>query len=201
MIQVAANALMTFPFIITLLFCIGDVFGVLSSPIGLMSPFTQIVYNSTNSVPAAIILNVIASTVAFGAGLDLYGAAGRMIWTLARDKALPPWVAQINERFDVPINALYVLQIPATIVPMIYIWNSTAFYGIMAGVLVFFQISYLIPIVLNITYGRWSAKHVKPAWSLGKFGMAIDICSAIFSIYVILFMSFPVYMPLSAVTM
>jgi choline transport protein len=201
MVQVFANALMTWPFIITVLFCIGDIDELLASPLFFTSPFTQVVYNSTGSVAASIILNMMASLVAFAAGFDLYGAAARMIWTLSRDKALPSWLSVIHPKWDVPVNALLVLILPAIVVPMIYIWNSTAFYGIMAGVLVFFQLSYIIPIILNVTYARWNGSRIRPAWSLGRFGLPIDILSCCFSAYTIIFQSFPVYQPVDAITM
>lgn len=200
MIQVGANALMTWPFIIVVLFCIGDVDELMGSPLFFNSVFTQIVFNSTGSVAASIILNLIATSIAFGAGFDLLGAAARMVWTLSRDHALPPMFSVIHPKWDVPVNAILVLIPPAIVVPMIYIWNSTAFYGIMAGVLVFFQLSYIIPIILSIIK-RFGTAHVKPVWNLGRFGLPIDIFSCCFSAYVIIFQSFPVYQPVTAETM
>lgn len=200
-IQVVANAVMTFPFIIVLLFCIGDVGTLLGSPIAFTSPFTQIMYNSTGNIGVSIFLSAIPSAVAFAAAVDLYGAAARLLWTLARDQALPPWLGMVNTRLDVPLNALLVCSVPALIIPMIYIWNSTAFYGIMAGVLVFFQLSYFVPVLLNIVYGRWHNQHVKPAWSLGRYGLVVNVLACGFSLYIIIFMSLPVYMPVTAINM
>ena len=195
------NGLMTFPFIIVLLFCIGDVTSVLQSSIGLISPFTQIVYNSTGSVGASIVLAAISTVVAFAAGLDLYGAAARMLWSLARENALPEIFSRIHPTLDVPVYALLVLFFPALLIPMIYIWNSTAFYGIMAGVLVFFQLTYIIPISMNLFYGRWYGGHTRGPWSMGRYGFIVDVCSCAWLIFTILFMSFPVYEPVTAENM
>ena len=120
---------MTISFIITVLFCIGDPLKVLyNSQIGFTSPFTQIVFNSTGSSAAAVILNLISTYIAFAAAGDLWGAAGRSMWSLARDGGLPRSFAQIHPRWDVPVIPLLVLIPPALIVVMIYIFNSTAFY-------------------------------------------------------------------------
>lgn len=128
-LQAVLNGLMTIPFIITVLFCIGDPLDVLfNSPIGFTSPFTQIMLNSTGSPAAAVILNVISTFVAFAAGLDLWGAAARAMWSLARDGGLPEYFTHIHPKYDVPIPALLIMVPPALIIAMIYIFNTTAFY-------------------------------------------------------------------------
>ncbi|KAF7558184.1 hypothetical protein G7Z17_g129 [Cylindrodendrum hubeiense] len=135
-LQAGATSIMTLPFIITVLFCIGDVDAVLGSPIGLMSPFTQILVNSTGKVGVSVFLNCLSSSVAMAAGFDLWGAAARAIWSMGRDNMLPPAFAKLHPRWNVPILANLVMIIPSIAIFMIYIWNTTAFYGIMAGVLV-----------------------------------------------------------------
>ena len=192
---------MTFPFVIVLMLCIGNVYDVLSSPIGLISPFAQVVYNSTRSVGAAITLSAISTAVAFAAGLDLYGATARMIWSLSRDEGLPRIFSVVHPKLDVPVFALLAVLVPTILIPMIYIWNSTAFYGIMAGVLVFFQLSYFIPIFLNIIFVRCRRIRPRSPWSLGKLGLAVDIFSACWTVFITIFMSFPVYQPVTAVNM
>ncbi|TQW05511.1 GABA permease [Cordyceps javanica] len=151
-LQAGATALMTFPFIIAVLFCIGDVGAVLASPIGTMSPFTQILINSTSNIGLSCFLNCISSVVAMTAGFDVWGAASRSIWSMARDNALPGAFVKLHPRLKVPVLANLVLLLPSIVVFMIYIWNTTAFYGIMAGVLVAFQLSYVLPIGINIFY-------------------------------------------------
>ncbi|EXJ72489.1 uncharacterized protein A1O5_04994 [Cladophialophora psammophila CBS 110553] len=201
-LQAVLNGLMTIPFIITVLFCIGDPLGVLyNSQIGFTSPFTQILFNSTGSPVAAIVLNTISSYVAFAAGLDLWGAAARAMWSLARDGGLPPSFARIHPKFDVPIECLLAMAPPALIIVMIYIFNTTAFYGIMAGVVVTFQLSYVIPIGLHLFYARRRLALTKGPWSLGRYGWAVDMVSFCFGIFMIIFMSLPTYQPVTAATM
>lgn len=200
MIQVGLNSLMTLPFIIVVLFCIGDVEAVLGSQIGFTSPFTQVILNSTGSPVAAIILNCISTYIAFGAGLDLWGAAARALWSISRDGALPAVFAHVHPKYAVPVWPIVTLLPPSILLAMIYIWNSTAFYGIMSGVLVSFQLSYAIPIALRVFYGRWKVKDKGP-WTVGRVGIFIDIYALIFCVFMIIFMSFPVYQPLTAANM
>jgi amino acid transporter len=192
---------MTFPFVIAVVFSMGDASELMGSPIALLSPYTQIILSSTGNVGAAIVLGLSSTSIAFAAGFDLWGAAARSIWSLARDGALPPMFARVNSRFEVPVESLLVLLPPTVLIAMIYIWNSTAFYGIMAGVLVAFQMSYVIPIALNAFYARSKGKHEEGPWSLGVFGWFVDVVAFCFASFMVVFMSFPVYQPVTAENM
>ncbi|KAI1083683.1 putative GABA permease [Whalleya microplaca] len=200
-LQAVSSALMTFPFIIVILFCIGDTSAVLTSRIGLMSPFTQIAVNSTGSPGLSIFMAGLSTFVAMSAGFDLWGAAARSIWSMARDNALPPIFAQIHPKFGVPVLANLVMVPPSIGIYLIYIWNTTAFYGIMAGVLVAFQLSYVLPIGINIFYTSWRKPLVKGPFNMGKFSWIVHLMAFIFGCYMILFMSFPVYYPVTAANM
>lgn len=190
---------MTLPFIITVLFCIGDAAAVLESPIGLMSPFTQILINSTSKVGLSCFLNCISTTVAMAAGLDLWGGAARAIWSMARDNALPPIFAKLHPRWGVPILANIVMIVPSIVIFMIYIWNTTAFYGIMAGVLVAFQLSYVLPLGINIFYTIWWRKDlVKGPFNMGWLSIPVHIVAFLFGCFMVLFMSFPTAVPVTA---
>ena len=193
---------MTLPFIITVLFCIGDVSEVLASPIGMMSPFTQILINSTSNIGLSCFLNCISTTVAMAAGFDLWGAASRGIWSMARDNALPARLAKLHPRLNIPVLANVILIVPSIVVFMIYIWNTTAFYGIMAGVLVAFQLSYVVPLGINIFYTVWWKKNLtKGPFNLGKFSLPVHIVAFVFGCFMVLFMSFPVNSPVNATSM
>ncbi|KAM3427693.1 hypothetical protein MY4824_009283 [Beauveria thailandica] len=201
-LQAGATALMTLPFIITVLFCIGDIGEVLASPIGTMSPFTQILINSTSNVGLSCFLNCISSSVAMAAGFDLWGAASRAIWSMARDKALPATLAKLHPRWNVPVLANIVLLLPSIIIFMIYIWNTTAFYGIMAGVLVSFQLSYVVPLGINIFYTTWWKRDLaKGPFSMGRFSFPVHVVAFLFGCFMVLFMSFPVNHPATAANM
>ncbi|KAH6972373.1 GABA permease [Ilyonectria sp. MPI-CAGE-AT-0026] len=200
-LQAGATSIMTLPFIITVMFCIGDVDAVLASPIGLMSPFTQVMVNSTGNVGVSVFLNCLSSSVAMAAGFDLWGAAARAIWSMGRDNMLPAAFAKLHPRWEVPILANLVMIVPSIAIFMIYIWNTTAFYGIMAGVLVSFQLSYVLPIGVNIFYSIWKKDLAKGPFNLGRFGPIVHIIGFFFGCFMILFMSFPVYHPVSAALM
>ncbi|KAH7143724.1 putative GABA permease [Dactylonectria macrodidyma] len=200
-LQALCSAVTTFPLIIAVLFCIGDAASVLASRIGIMSPLTQITINSTGNIGVSVFLSALVTCTGFVAGFDLWGAAARSLWSLARDGALPEFLGRLHPRWNVPINANLVLVPPSLIIYMIYIWNTTAFYGIMAGVLVAFQLSYLIPVGLDLFYARQHLGLVRGAFNMGRWGRTINTASFLFACYMIIFMSFPVYYPVTAANM
>ncbi|KAM3563821.1 hypothetical protein MY1884_001081 [Beauveria asiatica] len=156
----------------------------------------------TSNVGLSCFLNCISSSVAMAAGFDLWGAASRAFWSMARDKALPATLAKLHPRWNVPVLANIVLLLPSIIIFMIYIWNTTAFYGIMAGVLVSFQLSYVVPLGINIFYTTWWKRDLaKGPFSMGRFSFPVHVVAFLFGCFMVLFMSFPVNHPATAANM
>jgi choline transport protein len=200
-LTVAVNAVITFPWLIAFLYCVGDLDAVLASPIGFTTPMTQVFINSTKSIGAGIFLNAMATSIAFGAGVDTTGATARTIYAMARDKAFPSFLAKVDTNFDVPIWAMLLAAVPQYIIGLIYIWNSTAFYGIMSGVLVIQMSSYLVPIALHLFWGRRSGTITYGPWNMGRFGWIVDSLSFAWCLFLIVFLSFPLYQPVTAANM
>lgn len=201
MLQTLCNAVATLPFIIVVLFCMGNPDDVLQSTIGYMSPFTEIVYRSTGSPVAGIFLNGVSTWTAIVAVGDLLGASARIIWSLGRDGALPPRWGHLSERWGVPIPALLVQFPVAVLITMIYIWNSTAFYGLMGGTLVCFQISYCMPTAIKVLNYKHFKTLPRGPWRMGWYGRIVDAVSMCFGLFMIVFMSFPSIVPVTATNM
>ncbi|KAH8889175.1 amino acid transporter [Thozetella sp. PMI_491] len=198
--NVAVNAVVTFPFIIVFLFCLGDLDSVLMSPIGAMSPTTQIYINSTGSVAAGIILNATATLVAFVSAVDAMGSGARVLFALARDSMFPTWLAVVSPRFDVPIRALFVVTLPPMLLILIYLGNATAFYGFMSGILVSMIIIYLVPISF-IFMTRLRKEIAYGPISLGKFGTIINGAALIWFSFVVIALCFPSVNPVTVENM
>ncbi|KAJ9149914.1 putative GABA permease [Pleurostoma richardsiae] len=197
-LQASSSAISTFPLVIAVVFCSQDLAQVLASPIGLMSPFTQMFIDATGSVPLAIFVNGLSTSVAFAAGFDLWGAASRSLWSMARDGGLPAWLGRVDEKGNLNFVVNLIMIPPSVIIYMIYIWNTTAFYGIMAGVLVALQISYVIPLALNLFYARRNLPLERGPFHLGYFTPFVNALGLVFGCFMIVFMSFPVYRPVTA---
>ncbi len=84
---VVLNTVMALGFLITLLFCIGDVDAAVGTPTGF--PVIQILYQATNSKAGA---TVIMCMILFSTMIALFGvfaSVSRLTWAFARDNGLP----------------------------------------------------------------------------------------------------------------
>lgn len=161
---------------------------------------SQVYINSTGSVAAGIIINMFSTILAYVAGIDCLGSAARILWSLARDQGLPQFLTKVHEKWDVPVRAVLVVAVPSYLVGIIYIFNSTAFYGVIAGQLLAMILSYFMPIMLHLI-ARRSKKIVYGPWTLGRLGWVTDIVSVGFTLLVATFMCFPVYIPVTTENM
>lgn len=81
------NGSMGFAVLLVMLFGIGDVDAVLSTPTGY--PFIQIFVQATGSVGGSTAMASIIVLSVFFACLGFIATASRMVWSFARDRGLP----------------------------------------------------------------------------------------------------------------
>lgn len=84
---VVLNTVLALGFLITLLFCIGDVDAAITTPTGF--PVIQILYQATQSRTGA---TVIMCMILFSTMIALFGvfaSVSRLTWAFARDNGLP----------------------------------------------------------------------------------------------------------------
>jgi amino acid transporter len=85
--SIVLNGLMGFAFMLTLLFCIGDLESVLSTPTGY--PYMQIFLNATGSTKTATVMTVAMVLLACLATMGVLTPASRTVWALAADGGIP----------------------------------------------------------------------------------------------------------------
>ena len=96
-----------------------------------------------------------------------YITAGRMLWTLARDDAVPfsGWVRKVDPKWRNPFNAQLVCGVVVTILGAIYVASATAFTAFIGVFAIFTTWSYCAAILPHILGGRKRLEHVKgPFW-------------------------------------
>ncbi len=87
LLSVGLNAVMAFIFAIVMLYCIGDVNAVTTTPTRF--PFIQIYYQATKS---KAFTNVLVSMVIINQTISVfsvYASVSRLAWAFAKDKGLP----------------------------------------------------------------------------------------------------------------
>lgn len=199
--SVIVNTTLTLIMIVTLCFTLGNVDDILASPTGY--PFIQVIFNATQSyVGTNILVAIVAIMLAFCAVSEV-AAASRQIWSFARDGGLPghTWLAGVSHKWNIPLPAIMVTLLIAALLSLINIGSTVALNAITSLGAVATLISYYLTIGC-IIYRRIAGPEL-PArrWSLGRFGLAINIVALIFLTPVIFFLTWPLATPVTAAGM
>ncbi|CAG9984310.1 unnamed protein product [Clonostachys byssicola] len=200
---VGMTGVLTFPWVIALMFCITDIEEVVTGPVGVLSPLNQLIYNTSGGNAAAtvgiamstLIMNIVAS------GPSCMAATARIAWSFSLEGGLPEAFGRMNSKAQVPLNATIGSCIVVCLLSLIYIGNSTAFYGLSSGVTVVVYVSYMMPIAL---YCIWGFKHCpmpRGPFTLGTWSRPINYFALAWCTYLVIFLCFPTTIPTSAETM
>ncbi|KIW20995.1 hypothetical protein PV08_01574 [Exophiala spinifera] len=198
---VLINGTLGLGFLFALLFCLGNIDSILSSSTGF--PIIQIYYNSTGSTAATVALMMPSILIAIASTFGLLASSSRTLWAFARDKGIPfsDYFAHVDKGSSLPNRSIAFSVIFLALLGLINIGSTTAFNAIVSLAVVALYTSYLIPIILHairrvrgppLTYGPFR---------LGVFGLPLNIFATIYSIFIVIFLFFPPYQPVTAVNM
>lgn len=89
------NVFMAIIVLMTMLFCIGDLGTVITSP----APYLDL-FNNTGSVGVALLLSIILFLLIFSAGVTALATTSRETWAFSRDKGFPlsRWISRVSHR-------------------------------------------------------------------------------------------------------
>lgn len=209
---------MEWAFAICILYCIGNFNTVTNSDTGL--PLIEVYYLATGSKAVATVFIVAIAIVIFVALFNTFASVSRLTWAFARDHGLPfsrtfakvslsaialpshtyNAAYQVHPKFKMPLNALGLVSAIAFLLSLIYIGSSTAFNAIIALTGIALHISYLCPILFFML--KKTKKQVKMGpWSMGRWGIPVNIFSLAYLIFVIIWMPFPTELPVTGTNM
>ncbi|KAL8938546.1 MAG: hypothetical protein Q9216_003832 [Gyalolechia sp. 2 TL-2023] len=188
-------------FSIAILFGIGDIQLALQSPTHY--PIIQIFYTATGSKGAttAIICTLI-STLTFTT-FGLLACASRLAWAFSRDKGFPfpDYFAHVSKYYRIPVRSIMLITFLACLLGLINIGSSTAFNAFTSLALIGHYTSYLLPISL-LVIRRFGRKEIPwGPWTLGRWGLVINLVSIVYSVVLITFAVFPFFQPVTAKNM
>ncbi|KAH8809152.1 amino acid/polyamine transporter I [Xylogone sp. PMI_703] len=190
------NALMVFLMSVTLIFTMGDINSILAAP----QPFIQVFYNATGSHAGTNVMVAIVIILLESCCISEIATASRQIWSFARDKGLPghTWLSRVTPGWNVPLNAVSVCLVISSLISLINIGSSVALNAInsLGGVAILS--SYVITIS-SLIARRFSGEPLPPRrWSLGKFGLPMNIIALSFLAPVLFFAFWPLARPVTA---
>jgi len=219
--SVVINGIMGLGFIIAILFNLGDVQAALTART--TYPIIEIFYNITRSRPATTAMCCSMVIMASLATIPLITSSSRMLWSLARDKgkvqstycslelranrahtAFPfsRALSAVDHKRQVPTNAILSTAFFLVILGFVNIGSTTAFNAIVSIAVLGLELSYLLPIILMLWRRLMTPSDLSPAvWSLGKWGVPVNIFSILFLTFTSIFLLFPPYQPVTAANM
>lgn len=187
--------------IITLAFTAGDIPSILDSPTG--EPFIQIFHNGTGSRAGATVMTAIVVILLISCCFSEVATASRQLWSFARDNGFPgsSWLSHVQPGWHVPIRAVFVSFVVVSLLACINIGSTTALRSISSLGGVAILSSYLVTIGCLIWRRLYGAALPPRRWSLGKYGLAVNIAAFLFILPLWFFIFWPLTTPVTAGTM
>ncbi|KAK9475554.1 Hnm1p [Dipodascopsis tothii] len=186
-------------YIIALLFCLVDPTAVQNTATGV--PLLEIFYDATRSKVGATCLLVITFICQIFAGNALLTEGSRSVYAFARDGAMPfsKYICRVSERFEVPVVAILISGVFQACFTAIYFGSNTAFLTVMSIATVGLYVSYLLPIVTLVIYGR--SRFTPGYYNLGRWGYMCNILAIIYLTFTSICFFFPTSEPVSGSNM
>lgn len=191
---IAIGFVTSFCYAIAMFFSIRDLDAVLSSNTG--APILDIYNQALGNKAGAIVLGCLVLFTSFGCVIACHTWQARLGWSFARDKGLPYshlW-AQVNPQVGVPLNAHLMSCAWISLIGLLYLASSTAFNSLITGCISFLLLSYAIPVICLLMKKR-QIKH-GPFW-LGSFGLFSNIVLLGWTVFCLVFFSFPPALPVT----
>ncbi|TEY36325.1 hypothetical protein BOTCAL_0558g00030 [Botryotinia calthae] len=209
--QMSIGFITAFLYTITIFYATTDLDSVLAAP---FFPLTQIYLQATGTIAGTTGLLFVIFFPIFCTLIGTYITAGRCLWTLARDEAVPfsNWLHIIHPHHKNPLNATIACGICSTILGVIYVGSSTAFNAFVGSFVVLLTLSYLASILPFIFTGRFnhSSKDsgpynngMIPGWFQmnNVVGYTVNIISCLYIIVFVVIYCFPYSIPFNAASM
>ena len=191
----------TLCFYISILYSITDLDQVLHSNLTSF-PLGAIYYQATRShggTAALLVLFLLNTLVNMPA---CYITSGRMLWTLARDDAVPfsSTIGKVSDRFHNPFAATFCVGLALTGLGCIYIASATAFNAFVGCYTILTTLSYVAAILPHLLARR---RFVRPGpfWMPAKYAYPVMFVASAYIIVFDVIYCFPYSLPTSAETM
>ncbi|RFU82173.1 amino acid transporter [Trichoderma arundinaceum] len=177
--------------VITFSFCIGDLGEVIESPTGY--PFMQVFYNSTQSASSATAMSVFIIAMTVFSNLTMVATSSRQLFAFARDHAIPfgRWFSEVKRGWDVPLNSILTTFVISSLLSLINIGSAVALNSITSLATTSLLSSYIVSTGCMI-WRRWTdSLHLPSKFSLGQWGLAINIASEVFLVIIFILAFMP----------
>ena len=194
------NGLLTLVMIITYCFLLVDYTSAEKSATGLLGlPFLQVFANATGSIRGGAALSSILVVLQIFGTMNFMAACARQIFAFARDKGLPfgYWIAKVDAAGTYPVNAVLVVWGFVMLLSLITLGSYTAFEAITSLTMLALTSTYLISLGCVLWRRCFGGGLPASPWTLGRFGIPINVLALCYCIFLIIFLPWPVTVPVT----
>ncbi|KAL8671415.1 MAG: hypothetical protein Q9168_004088 [Polycauliona sp. 1 TL-2023] len=195
------NAILGYLCVFTLCFTMTDIPRLLDSSTGF--PFLQLFFDVTGSFAGTAVMAAIIIITLIMAVVSEVATASRQIWAFARDDGLPfsKYLRRVRPGWNLPLNALFISLGFGIIIALINLGSSVALNAIVSLTISALISSYIVSIGCLVSK-RLRGEPMPPSrFSLGKWGMAINVTALVFLCPLFIFCFFPTSTPVDPTTM
>jgi len=165
--------------LITMLFCIGP----LEDAINAETPYLQLFLNSGSNA-VAFVLCILLLVLIFSGNITALATTSREVFAFSRDRGFPfsRWLSKMETKRNIPFNAVYAVSF----------WSAVLLLALMS--------TYMLSIGC-VALKRIQGEPLPPArWSLGRYGLAINLFAFFYSGFAVIFSCFPSTLPVDTST-
>lgn len=166
------------------------------------SPIVTTLLYATGSTKATIA--IVSGLVVLGISgtMGVVSSVSRLTWAWARDGGLPQYFGHVDKVQRVPLRAVVLATIIAALLSLLNIGSSTyiAFSAIISLSTLAVYLSYAI-VLACVLHARLNGRFVPGPWNLGRAGSVVNLLGLIYTIYIMIWLPFPNYLPVTAANM
>ncbi|KAI1971601.1 hypothetical protein LOZ51_006761 [Ophidiomyces ophidiicola] len=185
------NGILGFLMMLTLCFTLGDVNSILETKTGF--PFIQVFYNTTQNLKASSAMCAIVVLTLTASAISEIATASRQLWSFSRDNGMPfsSILSHVPPRWNIPLNAVFVSLFATSLLSLINLGSSIALNAIISLTNSSLVTSYMISIGCVLLKRLRGEPLPSRRWSLGRFGLAINIAALCYLAPMFVFAFFP----------
>ncbi|KNG84805.1 amino acid transporter [Aspergillus nomiae NRRL 13137] len=188
--------------VLTYLFIMPNVQEALDSPTGL--PFIHVFSEATKNATGASILLVVILLLFFMITISCIASASRQTFAFARDNGLPfsAWLGAVHPTLHIPVNSVIITCAFSLIMFLINIGSGVAMNALLSLSTSPLMATYMISIACVIVRRITKSPPLPPSrWSLGRFGMPINILALVYALWAFFWSFWPVNREVTAETL
>ncbi|KAL8637015.1 MAG: hypothetical protein Q9228_005668 [Teloschistes exilis] len=186
------NAVLGYLTVFTLCFTVTDIPHLLDSKTGF--PFLQLFVDVTKSNGGTAVMAAIVIITLIAAVVSEVATASRQVWAFSRDDGFPcsRFLRRVKPGWNIPLNALWVSLGFGVIIALINLGSSVALNAVVSLTISALLSSYILSIGCLISKRFRGEALPASKFSLGTYGLAINLIAEVFLIPFFIFCFFPI---------